>query len=186
MRNFRTPLLNDEIVHAHVCTISSLSRGVLKFMPPKRMVPKPLKPGQHATTKFVNTRLISKSSHFPLHVALPQTKILEEQKMISGFSIDFSMARSPNRVLTPLKKKASKTRASSFVTLSKILVSNSRRGCVQMLKCGCRNYDRASRSHIGRLCVVFSSHQNCTVNGIAYIIYPRRAVDSRDVAEVRR
>jgi hypothetical protein len=39
----------------------------------------------------------------------PQTKIWEggtnqEQKMKSGFSTDFSMVRSPNRVLTHLKK----------------------------------------------------------------------------------
>ncbi len=44
-----------------------------------------------------------------------------EQKMTSGFSIDFSMVRSPNRVLTPLKS-ASKTHSEMFVRPSKIFV----------------------------------------------------------------
>jgi len=41
----------------------------------------------------------------------------EEQKMKSRFSMDFSMIRRPNRVLTPLKN-ASKIRISSFVQCS--------------------------------------------------------------------
>jgi hypothetical protein len=45
----------------------------------------------------------------------------EEQNMKSGFSTDFSMARGPNRVLTPLKS-ASNIRISSFVPPSKIFV----------------------------------------------------------------
>jgi len=45
----------------------------------------------------------------------------DEQKMKSGFSTDFSMARGPNRVLTPLKS-ASNIRISSFVPPSKIFV----------------------------------------------------------------
>ena len=45
----------------------------------------------------------------------------EEQKMKSGFSTDFSMVRSQNRVLTPLKS-ASKILISSFVPPSKIFV----------------------------------------------------------------
>jgi hypothetical protein len=44
----------------------------------------------------------------------------DEQKITSGFSIDFSMVRSPNWVRTPLKS-ASKLRISSFVPPSKIL-----------------------------------------------------------------
>jgi hypothetical protein len=40
---------------------------------------------------------------------------------ISGFSMDFSMVRSPNLVLTPLKS-APKIRISSFVNPSKIFV----------------------------------------------------------------
>jgi hypothetical protein len=45
----------------------------------------------------------------------------EEQKMKSGFSQHFSMVRSPNRVLTPLKS-AAKILISSFVPRSKIFV----------------------------------------------------------------
>ncbi len=53
---------------------------------------------------------------------LPKRKFWKaEQKMKSRFSTDFSMVRSPNRVLTPLKS-ASNIRMSSFVTHSKIFV----------------------------------------------------------------
>jgi len=45
----------------------------------------------------------------------------DEQKMKSGFSTDFSMVRSPNWVLTPLKS-ASNIRISSFVHPSQIFV----------------------------------------------------------------
>ena len=44
-----------------------------------------------------------------------------EQKMKSRFSIYFSMVRSPNRVLTPLKSAFFEIRISSFVNRSKIL-----------------------------------------------------------------
>jgi hypothetical protein len=40
-------------------------------------------------------------------------------KMKSGFSIDFSMVRSPKRVLTPLKSASFEIRISSFVILPK-------------------------------------------------------------------
>jgi hypothetical protein len=42
--------------------------------------------------------------------------------MKSGFSTDFSMVRSQNRVLTPLKSASFEIRISSFVSSSKILV----------------------------------------------------------------
>ncbi len=45
-----------------------------------------------------------------------------EQKMKSGFSTDFSMVRSPNRVLTPLKSASFEIRISSFVHPSQIFV----------------------------------------------------------------
>ena len=45
----------------------------------------------------------------------------KKQGMKSGPSIDFSMVRRPNRVLTPAESD-SKTHTSSFVTLSKIFV----------------------------------------------------------------
>ena len=45
----------------------------------------------------------------------------EEQMMKSGFSQHFSMVRSPNRVLTPLKS-AAKILISSFVPPSQIFV----------------------------------------------------------------
>jgi hypothetical protein len=59
---------------------------------------------------------------------LPQTKIWEEgtkdekQKMKSGFSTDFSMVRSPNRVLTPLKSASFEIRISSFLPPAQIFV----------------------------------------------------------------
>jgi hypothetical protein len=59
---------------------------------------------------------------FPDYFMLPKRRFWKaEQKMTSGFSIDFSMVRSPNRVLTPLKS-VSKIRISSFVQPSKIFV----------------------------------------------------------------
>jgi hypothetical protein len=42
--------------------------------------------------------------------------------MKSGFSTDFSMVRSPNRVLTPLKSASFEIRILSFVAPSKIFV----------------------------------------------------------------
>jgi hypothetical protein len=45
-----------------------------------------------------------------------------EQKMRCGFSIDFSMARGPNCVLTPLKSASFEIWISSFVHPSKIVV----------------------------------------------------------------
>jgi hypothetical protein len=47
-------------------------------------------------------------------VYAPQTKIWDEQKMNSGFSTDFSMVRSPNRVLTPLKSASFEIRSLSI------------------------------------------------------------------------
>ena len=45
----------------------------------------------------------------------------DEQMMKCGFSIDFSIVRRPNRLLTPAKR-TSKMRFSSFVPISKIFV----------------------------------------------------------------
>jgi len=57
------------------------------------------------------------SSDFSNDFMLPKRRFWkEEQKMTSGFSKRFSMVRSPNLVLTPLKS-ASKIRMSSFVPI---------------------------------------------------------------------
>jgi hypothetical protein len=53
---------------------------------------------------------------------LPKRRVWNaEQKRKSGFSMDFSMVRSPNRVLTPLKNQL-KILMSSFVPPSQIFV----------------------------------------------------------------
>ena len=69
----------------------------------------------------VITRMRSACNHHS-NIMLPERRFWkDEQKMKCGFSIDFSMARSPNRVITP-SKMTSKPRISYFVHPSKIFV----------------------------------------------------------------
>ena len=73
---------------------------------------------------FQNLRLgsINRFKRNVLNFMVPKRRFwTDEQMMKCGFSIDFSVVRRPNRVLTPAKR-TSKMRFSSFVPSSKIFV----------------------------------------------------------------
>jgi hypothetical protein len=76
---------------------------------------------QTKQTEINRDDIIDCSNFLKKMYALKRRLWKEEQKMKSGFSQHFSMVRSPNRGLTPLKS-AAKILISSFVPPSKIFV----------------------------------------------------------------
>jgi hypothetical protein len=86
--------------------------------------------------------------------------------MTSGFSIDFSIVRSPNRVLTPLKSASFEIRMSSFVPPSQIFVLGGLHVTVRVVPAADRLIVVISSSgDVDRHIIMISSYASVARNG---------------------